>query len=219
MSEESAYPDWFFERDDPSSDTRFYGAPRLVTHIDAGAVAAVGDLYSELGIDAPDRRVLDLMSSWVSHLRRRPRELVALGLNAPELDANPYATERVVQDLNADPTLPFADASFDAALCCVSIDYLVRPIEVLTETARVLRPGAPVVITFSNRCFPTKAIHGWLAAGDRGRAGIVVDYVRRAGGFDEPEVSRRTPEPARYSGDPLYAVVARRSGSPASGSA
>jgi SAM-dependent methyltransferase len=206
-------PGWFFARDDPSPDDRFYAFPRLVTHIDDGAIRAVGDLYAELGLDgsAPEpRRVLDLMSSWVSHLRSAPAELVVLGMNPAELEANPMATERVVQDLNDDPHLPFADESFDAVLCCVSIDYLTRPIEVLAEAARVLRPGAPAVITFSNRCFPTKAIHGWLSTDDAGRAAIVVHYLRAAGGFAEPEVSERTPpRTTGYRGDPLYAVVAR----------
>jgi SAM-dependent methyltransferase len=168
----------------------------------------VSALYAELGVDRGPR-VLDLMSSWVSHLATAPPELVVLGMNAAELAANPMATERVLQDLNVDPELPFDDDSFDAVLCCVSVDYLVHPVEVLAEAARVLRPGAPVVLTFSNRCFPTKAVHGWLAADEPGRCAIVADYLRRAGGFTEPEVSLRTPE-GRYRGDPLYAVVARR---------
>ena len=195
-----SFPSWFFDRDDPAPDDRFYAPSRFVTHIDDGAIAAVGDLYAELGLDgsAPQpRRVLDLMSSWVSHLRTAPAELVVLGLNASELDANPMATERVVQDLNTDPALPFPDAGFDAVLCCVSIDYLTRPVEVLAEVARVLRPGAPVVITFSNRCFPTKAIHGWLATDDAGRGVIVIEYLRRAGGFGEAELSLRTPDRRR----------------------
>ena len=211
--EAEPYPDWFFDRDDPTPDGRFYAPARLVTHIDAGAVAAVGQLYAELGLDGSagePRRVLDLMSSWVSHLRSAPAELVVLGMNAAELAANPMATERVVQDLNLDPVLPFPDASFDAALCCVSVDYLTRPVEVLAETARVLRPRAPVVLTFSNRCFPTKAVHGWLATDEEGRCAIVADYLRRSGGFDEPEMSLRTPARRTYRGDPLYAVVARR---------
>lgn len=205
------FPDWFFDRDDETTDVTFYGPPRLVTHIDDAAITAVGQLYAELGIDgsAPSpRRVLDLMSSWVSHLPTAPAELVVLGMNAAELAANPMATERVVRDLNADPSLPFADDSFDAVLCCVSIDYLVRPVEVLAEAARVLRPGAPLVLTFSNRCFPTKAIHGWLATDEAGRCGIVATYVRLAGGFTEPEVSLRTPSNRFHRGDPLYAVVA-----------
>ncbi len=180
-------------------------------HIDDRAVDAVGALYEELGVTGD---VLDLMSSWVSHLRAPPRSLTVLGLNEVELAANPMATARVVQDLNADARLPFPDGSFDAVLNCVSVDYLVRPVEVLAEAARVLRPGAPVVITFSDRCFPTKAVHGWLATDDAGRCAIVAEYLRRAGGFTEPEVSLRTPPGrgagGRYRGDPLYAVVARR---------
>jgi SAM-dependent methyltransferase len=160
--------------------------------------------------------VLDLMSSWVSHLRLAPDELVVLGLNEKELAANPMATERVVQDLNRDPRLPFADASFDAVLCCVSIDYLTRPVEVLAEAGRVLRPGAPLVVTFSNRCFPTKAVHGWLRSDDLGHVAIVEAYVRATEAFDEPESSRRTPDlETGYRGDPLYAVVATRRDRPA----
>ena len=207
------FPDGFFAREDESPDATFYGPPRLVTHIDDGAVAAVSDLYAELGVDGSSgepRRVLDLMSSWVSHLRTAPSELVVLGMNAGELEANPQATERVVRDLNVDPTLPFDDASFDAVLCCVSVDYLVHPVEVLREAARVLRPGAPLVLTFSNRLFPSKAVAGWLYADEPGRCAIAATYVRLAGGFGEPEVSLRTPEGRRYRGDPLYAVVAHR---------
>jgi SAM-dependent methyltransferase len=212
---ERDYPDGFFERGDPASDSTFYRLPRLVTHIDDSAIGAVSELYAERGIGGPSgdyRRVLDLMSSWVSHLRTAPDELVVLGMNASELDANPMATERIVQDLNSDPVLPFAEGSFDAVLCCVSIDYLVRPVEVLQEAARVLRPGGQIVITFSNRCFPTKAIRGWLETDDEGRCGIVLDYLRRAGGFEDAQGNLRTPAARGYRGDPLYAVTARRAG-------
>ena len=212
VDESNSLPSWFFERDDPGTDHSFYASPRFVTHIDDGAIAAVSELYAELKVDRSDRRVLDLMSSWVSHLRGRPAELVVLGMNRAELDANPWATERVLQDLNTEPRLPFPDASFDAVLCCVSIDYLIRPVEVLAEAARVLRPGAPIVITFSNRCFPTKAVHGWLATTDEAHLSLVAGFLRTVGGFEEPAGSRRTPDPATYRGDPLYAVVARRSG-------
>ena len=154
--------------------------------------------------------MLDLMSSWVSHLRSAPAELVVLGLNPDELAANPMATERVMQDLNADPQLPFGDDTFDAVLCCVSIDYLTRPIEVLAEAARVLRPEAPAVITFSNRCFPTKAVHGWLSTDDAGRGAIVAHYLRTRRWLLRGRGALRTPpRTSGYRGDPLYAVVAR----------
>ena len=201
----SPFPDGFFERTDPVDDAAFYAPARLVTHIDDAAIAAVGALYDELDATGD---VLDLMSSWISHFTSSPRQLTVLGMNAEELRANPQATAIVVHDLNDEPTLPFADASFDAAVCCVSVDYLVRPIEVFTDLARVLRPGGPFVCTFSNRCFPTKAIRGWLATSDEQHCGIVAEYFRRAGGWDAPVVQRRTPPGHR--GDPLFAVWSRR---------
>ena len=206
----AGFPPSFFQRADGRDDAVFYGPPRLVTHIDDAAIAAVGELYAELGIDgsAPTpRRVLDLMSSWVSHFRTPPADLVVLGMNAEELAANPAATQRLVHDLNADPRLPLPDADVDAAVCCVSIDYLTRPIEVLTDVGRVLRPGGPLAVTFSNRCFPTKAVRGWLATDDDQHGRVVAELVRRTGLFDEPRVQLRTPPGV---GDPLYAVTATR---------
>ena len=201
---EPLFPDWFFDRADPGPDTAFYGPPRLVTHIDEGAIAAVGDLYAELSVEG---EVLDLMSSWVSHFRAPPRRLVGLGMNAAELAANPVLAEHVVHDLNVDPVLPFPDASFDDVTCCVSVDYLVRPVEVFGEVARVLRPGGRFVVTFSNRCFPTKAIRGWLATDDRGHLQIVAAYFAAADRFRDLRGERRPTPPG---GDPLCAVWAHR---------
>ena len=199
------FPPRFFDRADPAADRDFYGWPRLVTHIDEGAIAAVGALYEELGISGD---VLDLMGSWVSHFRTRPTHLTVLGMNAAELAANPQAEATTVHDLNADPRLPFVDASFDAAVCCVSVDYLVRPVEVFGEVARVLRPGGPFVCTFSNRCFPTKAIRGWLEADDEGHCRIVARYFALSGPWGPVTAERRTP--AFHRGDPLFAVWSRR---------
>ena len=159
--------------------------------------------------------MLDLCSSWVSHFRTAPARLVALGMNAVELARNPQATEWLVHDLNAHPVLPLADASFDAATCCVSVDYLVRPLEVFDEVARVLRPGGLFVCTFSNRCFPTKAIHGWLAAGDAAHVHIVSEYFRLSHGWGKVTAERRTPT-ATYRGDPLFAVWSHRTHTPIS---
>lgn len=202
----------FFDRADPSPDGEFYSVPRLVTHIDDQAIAAVAALYTELGVDgdaAQPHRVLDLMSSWTSHLVSAPAELIVLGLNQVELDANPMATERIVHDLNLDPRLPLADRSVDAVLCCVSVDYLIHPVEVMAEAARVMRPGAAIAITFSNRYFPSKAIRGWLATDDAAHGAIIGEYLRLAGGFTPAEITLRTPS-GNYRGDPLYAVVCHR---------
>lgn len=200
----AGFPPGFFERDDELPDAVFYRPPRLVTHIDPPAIAAVGRLYTELGVDG---RVLDLMASWVSHFERPPVSLTVLGMNVVELERNAAASRRVVHDLNADPRLPFDDAEFDAATCCVSVDYLVRPIEVFDEVARVVRPGGRFVCTFSNRCFPTKAIRGWLAGSDDDHCALVAEYFRRANGWDAPRVEARTRD---RGADPLYAVWASR---------
>jgi len=195
------FPTGFFRRTDESPDDRFYVPDRFVTHIDDRAIEAVGSLYDELGLDG---RVLDIMSSWVSHFRIAPRELVVLGMNEQELSANTAASSTMLHDLNADPTIPFEDGRFDAVTCCVSVDYLTRPIEVFREVRRVLIAGGRFVCTFSNRCFPTKAIHGWLATDDRGHVEIVREFFRRSGGWGDVRAELRT-SPAE-PGDPLYAV-------------
>lgn len=196
-----------FRRADESPDDQFYQHPRLVTHIDAGAVEAVTDLYRA---HVPEGgAVLDLMSSWTSHLPPEAEyaRVAGLGMNAEELKANPRLTEWAVQDLNERPALPYDDGAFDAALCCVSVQYLTRPVEVFANVARVLRPGAPFVVTFSNRCFPTKAIWAWRALDDDGHAALVAFYAETAGGFDAPETTVHRPA----HGDPLLGVVVRRS--------
>lgn len=200
-----AFPDGFFDRVDPAPDSDFYGAPRLVTHIDPAARAAVGDLYRSLGIGGD---VLDLMSSWISHFPVTPARLVGLGLNEAELRENRQLADRVVQDVNREPGLPFKDASFDHAVCCVSVDYQVRPVEVFAEVGRVLRPGGLFVITFSDRCFPTKAIRGWLESDDAGHVAIVATYFRFSGRFAPAEAALCT-DPGG-GGDPLYGVWAAR---------
>ncbi|MCX5659385.1 MAG: methyltransferase domain-containing protein [Planctomycetota bacterium] len=197
-----------FRRDDESDDALFYAQPRLVTHIDDPAIAAVTRLYRER---LPrGGAILDLMSSWISHLPGDSlyREVTGLGMNREELAANSRLDRRVVQDLNRDAALPFQDGAFDAAVCCVSIDYLVRPVEVLREVGRVCRAGAPLVITFSNRCFPTKAISPWLELDDAGHLELVESFVAAAGPWERIERLDRSPNPGLS--DPLFAVVARR---------
>jgi SAM-dependent methyltransferase len=195
-----------FGREDESPDWLFYRQPRFVTHIDDAAIDAVTQLYRELL--PPGGAVLDLMSSWVSHLPPEVsyQRVVGLGLNRDELAANRRLAAYFVHDLNSDPRLPFATEEFDAAALCVSIQYLTRPVEVFRDVSRVVRSGAPLVITFSNRCFPTKAVAVWLELNDKGHAQLVTEYLDEAGGWSAAETfSRGSP-----GGDPLFAVVARR---------
>jgi SAM-dependent methyltransferase len=195
-----------FRRYDESDDAEFYAFPRLVTHIDDDAIAAATAFYRQL--IPPGGRVLDLMSSWVSHLPGDVdyAHVAGLGMNAHELDANPRLDERVVHDLNADPALPWPAAHFNAALITVSVQYLVRPAEVFAEVGRVLAPGAPLAVIFSNRCFPTKAVAAWQMLDDRGHAELVGLYFRLSGAFGQPRAHDLSPNPGRT--DPLFAVVA-----------
>ena len=195
-------------RHDESDDGDFYSVPRIVTHVDDSTMAALTEAYRSL-IPA-GARVLDLQSSWVSHL---PPEVAYAsvaghGMNPEELSQNPRLAERVVQDLNREPELPFADGSFDVALDAFSVQYLVRPVSVLRSVRRVLAPGGSCVIALSHRMFPTKAIAVWPVMDMADRARWVGVYFRLAGGWSEPVVLDRSPAGA----DPLWLVVARREG-------
>lgn len=200
------FPPRFFLREDSSADRFFYEVPRLVTHIDDVTIEALTGLYRDTL--PPGGRVLDLMSSWVSHLPPEAgyARVAGLGMNAEELRANPRLTDYAVRDLNAGPTLPYADASFDAVVCAVSVQYLTRPVEVFAEVSRVLAPGGLCLVAFSHRMFPTKAVTVWKALGAQDRVRLVATYLALAGGLGEPLAIDRSPPGA----DPLWAVVAQR---------
>ncbi|MDP9366048.1 MAG: class I SAM-dependent methyltransferase, partial [Chloroflexota bacterium] len=161
-----------FDRIDEGPDGRFYDAPRFVQHIDEVAIGAVTAAIRRLV--PPGADVLDLMSSWVSHLPPAAElplgRVVGLGMNAEELEGNPRLDEWTVQDLNADPRLPYPDVSFDAGLITVSVQYLTRPVELFREVARVLRPGGVLIVSFSNRMLTQCRSAGRSRSGDRGRA-------------------------------------------------
>src|SRR5215213_7284144 len=203
-------PEAAFGRYDETPDEEFYRLPRFVTHIDDRAIAAVTQLYRELF--PPGGKILDLMSSWISHLPPEVEyhRVVGLGMNEVELRRNERLGSYVVQNLNTDPQLPFGNAEFDGVGICVSIDYLTRPVEVLREVGRVLKLGAPLIISFSNRCFPAKAVAVWHQLDDRGRVRLVERYLQEAGNFENIRGLDRSPR--RLFSDPLYAVLGESMG-------
>jgi len=196
----------FFRRVDESDDELFYQYPRLVVHIDDGAIAKVGEIYADL---LPEGGViLDLMSSWRSHLpqRIRPAKVVGLGLNRTEMVDNPALGEVVVHNVNLNPRMPFADDSFDGAVMTVSVQYLTRPIELFADVGRVLRPRAPFIVTFSNRMFPTKAVALWHGANNDQRVTVVTRYFSESAAFENIGVIDRSIATNPPS-DPIWAVA------------
>jgi SAM-dependent methyltransferase len=191
-----------FDRADPADDRAFYAQARKVTHIETGAIDALRRKYAAML--SPGSDVLDLMSSWRSHLPPGLGRVTGLGMNAEEMADNPQLNELVVHDLNADARLPFGDGAFDAVVCAVSVQYLTNPIEVWREARRVLRPGGPAVISFSNRCFPTKAVTLWLSTDDRGHRLIVRRYLEEAGFSTIVDEQLNSPD------DPMFVVIGRR---------
>jgi len=208
-------PEEAFRRADETPDEEFYRMPRIVTHIDDGAIAAVTQLYRELF--PAQGEILDLMSSWVSHLPPEVeyRCVIGLGMNEVELRRNERLDSYIVQNLNTNLGLPFGEAEFDGVGICVSIDYLTKPVELLREVGRVLKVDAPLVVTFSNRCFPSKAVAVWHQLDDLGHMRLVKRYLEEAGNFRKVRSLDRSPR--RVFSDPLYAVVGESTGPYSSG--
>ena len=199
----------FFEREDESNDALFYTDPRLLVHIDDQAIAAVSQLF--LDLISPDSVVLDLMSSWRSHWPQdHPKErMVGLGLNAAEMQANPDLDEFVIHNVNEEPVLPFEDESFDAVVITVSVQYLKRPVETFRQVYRILRQDGLLIVTFSNRMFPTKAVRIWRVSTEKGRMGLVAAYLEEAGEFVDVHGDLANPETSP-PGDPIFFVTGRK---------
>lgn len=206
---------------DPSDDTLFYAAPRFVTHVDEGFIERLTQLYRDRLV--PQSRILDLMSSWVSHL---PPEMAfdhveGHGLNGEELARNPRLDHYFVQNLNADPQLPLTEASFDAVLNTVSVQYLQQPEQVFCEIRRVLKPGGLAIVSFSNRMFYQKAIAAWRDGSEGDRLALVQRYFTQTPGFSAPEVVSAKGGSGNLGsvlqmlglpgGDPFYSVIAQAS--------
>jgi SAM-dependent methyltransferase len=197
VTQANAFPPEYFGKQDSTDDDLFYVAPRKVVHIDDHRrLLPPGGVY------------LDLMSSWRSHLPDdlKPTRVVGLGMNAAEMADNPQLNKYVVQNLNRDPALPFEDGDFDAAVCTVSVQYLTNPLAVFREVNRVLKPGGVFIVSFSNRCFPTKAVNVWLATNDTQHLALVTRYFEQSGGWTGIEAHQAK----RLMADPLYAVYGRK---------
>lgn len=202
---------------DESSDDYFYGVPRFVTHVDEGFIQRLTDLYGEYL--RPGMRILDMMSSWVSHLPEEMQfdHVEGHGMNAEELARNPRLDHYFVQNLNHKQLLPLPDTSFDAVLNTVSVQYLQYPEAVFAEIYRILKPEGIAIVSFSNRMFFQKAIQIWRDASEPKRVQLVQSYFANIPGFADIQAIAETsslPSILRMmgvpGGDPFYAVIAKR---------
>ncbi len=206
-AEESYFglPSFWFNKSDTESDDIFYEQPRMVAHIDAATMAALTDFYRDF---LPDGGViLDLMSSWLSHLPEEASytQVTGLGMNAEELAANPQLSEWCVHNLNENPELPFADSFFDRVLIVVSIQYLEQPVDVLRSALRTLKPGGEIAIAMSHRLFPTKAIAAFQGM-ERDDKVKLVGYCLQQSGFDGITFHDQSP----LGADPLWIMSASK---------
>lgn len=179
------FNDAAFRRVDDAADGLFYALPRMVEHLDKFALEHVASLYGQL---IPDNsKILDLMASCNSHLpdKLHSCHVTGLGLNQQELEANKVLNERIIHDLNDDTSLPFEDNSFDAVICTVSVEYLIKPFDIFNEIARVLKPGGKFINVFSNRWFPPKAIAIWNELHEFERIGLVAEYYLQSKQFKD----------------------------------
>ena len=204
------YPAGSFRREDESDDRLFYAQPRLVVHVDEFAIEVIGRYFGRVlprgGV------ILDLMSSWRSHVPAElPRKrLVGLGLNALEMAENPELDQAIVHDINADPELPFGDGFFDAVVLTVSVQYIVSPVEVFVQVNRVLKEAGSLHVVYSNRMFPTKAVAVWRTLDDAGRARLIASYFQHSRGWGPAQTLEIGSKDVTYA-DPVYVVAASKS--------
>ncbi len=209
MEDSPAFPERLFRRVDESDDGLFYTQPRLVVHIDDYAIEAIRSYFAE--VLPEDGVILDLMSSWRSHMPHEPlgRRIVGLGMNEVEMRENPQLDDFVIHDLNKRPRLPFEDKVFDAIVVTVSVQYMTRPVEVFSDVRRLLKDGASFHVIYSNRMFPTKAVAVWQSLDDYRRGQLVGAYFVSSGGWDDVTIRDISPEVGHYA-DPVYVVSGRR---------
>ena len=188
-----------FKRQDESADSSFYSVPRFVTHIDDAAIRDLREYYDTV---LPRKgKILDFCSSWVSHYPKSIEDaaeteelkVIGSGMNKAELDANKVISAgRVLVDLNKNPNIADAlrsedlvgeddSTKLDASTNVVSIDYLVKPVDVLRSLRDGTKKGGSVHLTISNRCFPTKAMSRWLRVDEEERLNMVGDFLHAAG--------------------------------------
>lgn len=188
---------------------KFWDSPKLVFHAEADSLNLLRDsVYAPLLLPlGAGGAVLDLCSSWQSHLPAVSCRVEGHGLNQVELMCNPRLDSFFVMDLNEAPScsLPVQSAAFDLVCCAQSFGYLSHPESVLLEARRALKPGGSIVVSFTADTYRSLAVAGWLGRDLGERADLVRDALRKTGFVEVSAQELKAP----YS-RPMVAVQGRR---------
>ncbi len=199
---------------DSSDDQSFYNHPRYVYHISESFRNRLTDIYSEYLYD--HHVILDLMSSWVSHLPNNIsyKKVIGHGMNDSELSSNKRLNSFWVQDLNKSQNLPIEDSSIDVGLIVAGWQYLQYPEKVSLELSRIIKANSLLIISFTNRAFWTKSPKIWSDSSEEKRVNYVKSVLFSTGWRVEKIYNEKTYDKKFFGfytseSDPFYSIIAR----------
>ena len=204
------------ERDkiDDSDDQIFYQNPRYVNHLSFSFRNRLTNLYSKYLYS--NNVILDLMSSWVSHLptNTKYKKIIGHGMNESELRANKRLDSFWVQNLNKIQILPIEDSSVDTGLIVAGWQYLQYPEKISLELSRIIKKDSLLIISFSNRAFWTKSPNIWTNSSEEGRIEYVKKVISSNGWSVEKILNEKTYDNKLFGlnfleSDPFFSVIAR----------
>ena len=202
------------EKIDTSDDQIFYQQPRYVHHLSEPFRSRLTSLYSEYLLK--HHVILDLMSSWVSHLPTniRYKKVIGHGLNEAELITNKRLDRFWIQNLNKTQNMPIEDSCIDVGLIVAGWQYLQYPEKVSLELSRIIKPDSFLIISFTNRAFWTKSPNIWTYSSEENRMEYVNSVLTSSGWTIEKLLNEKTYEKKLFGlysveSDPFFSVIAR----------
>ena len=202
------------DKSDISDDEIFYQQPRFVHHLSDSFRTRLTTLYSEYLLN--HHIILDLMSSWVSHLPTniRYKKVIGHGMNEAELSSNERLDRFFVQNLNKKQNMPIEDSSVDVGLIVAGWQYLQYPEKVSLELSRVIKSDSLLIISFTNRAFWTKAPNIWTYSSEEKRIEYVTSVLTSNGWRIEKILNEKTQDKKLFGfysseSDPFFSVIAR----------
>ena len=201
-------------KSDICDDEIFYQQPRFVHHLSDSFRTRLTSLYSEYLLN--HHIILDLMSSWVSHLPSNIsyKKVIGHGMNEAELSSNERLDRFFVQNLNKKQNMPIEDSSIDVGLIVAGWQYLQYPEKVSLELSRVIKSDSLLIISFTNRAFWTKAPNIWTYSSEEKRIEYVTNVLTSNGWRIEKILNERTHDKKLFGfysseSDPFFSVIAR----------